>query len=171
MSTLLSRGRHCSRGQALVEFSLMAPIFFILLLVTIEGGRFVLFYETLNNATRDGARYAIVNGSNSGPIKGCPSGPMPGDPDQYHCDRTGELVKDRVRDSAFNLLGPLVPCDGQPGLCVPDPQWRTVDGRPGTNERGQLVTVRATYTYETVIPLLPIPSLSIDAESTLVVNN
>ena len=70
------RGR-TSAGQALVEFALVAPIFFLLLFGIIEAGRFILFYEALNNATREGARYAIVHGSNSS----CPSGPMPpGDP-------------------------------------------------------------------------------------------
>ena len=60
------------RGQALVEFALVAPMFFLLLFGIIEAGRFIFYYETLNNATREGARYAIVNGANS---IGCPTGP------------------------------------------------------------------------------------------------
>ena len=60
-----------SGGQALVEFSLVAPLFFLLLLAVIEGGRFIFYYEILHNATREGARYAIVHGANSY----CPSGP------------------------------------------------------------------------------------------------
>ena len=58
---------------ALVEFALVAPIFFLLMLGIIEAGRFILYYQTLANATREGARYAIVHGANSY----CPSGPMP----------------------------------------------------------------------------------------------
>ena len=54
-----------SAAQALVEFALVAPIFFLLLFAIIEGGRFMMYYQTLNNATREGARYAIVHGSNS----------------------------------------------------------------------------------------------------------
>src|SRR5690242_12105624 len=64
------------RGQAMVEFALVAPIFFLLLFAIIEGGRFIFYYETLNNATREGARYAIVHGSNAKCPAG-PSGPMP----------------------------------------------------------------------------------------------
>ncbi|MDQ3126960.1 MAG: pilus assembly protein, partial [Chloroflexota bacterium] len=60
-----SGSRHASKGQALVEFALVAPIFFLLLFGIIEGGRFILYYQTLNNATREGSRYSIVHGSNS----------------------------------------------------------------------------------------------------------
>src|SRR4029078_8187722 len=64
-----SRGR----GQAMVDFALVAPIFFLMVFAIIAGGRFILYSQTLNNAVREGARYAIVHGYNSF----CPSGPMP----------------------------------------------------------------------------------------------
>ena len=59
------RPRKRTFGQALVEFALVAPVFFLLLLGIIEAGRFIFQYELLNSATRDGARYAIVHGSAS----------------------------------------------------------------------------------------------------------
>ena len=64
-----------SRGQALAEFALVAPVFFLLLFSIIEGGRFIFYYETLNNATREGARYAIVHGMNSFDCTGPPEKP------------------------------------------------------------------------------------------------
>jgi hypothetical protein len=39
----------------------------------------------------------------------------------------------------------------------------------GNNSRGQCVTVYLSYTYSTIIPVLP--PITISAESTLVVNN
>ena len=33
------------------------------------------------------------------------------------------------------------------------------------------VTVEATYLYNTLVPLLPLPAISVEAESTLVINN
>jgi Flp pilus assembly protein TadG len=54
-----------SRGQALAEFALVAPIFFVILFGIIESGRFIFHYEMLSSATRDGARYAIVHGGTS----------------------------------------------------------------------------------------------------------
>jgi len=146
--------RRVSAGQALVEFALVAPIFFMLLFGTIEAGRFILFYEALNNATREGARYAIVHGSNSS----CPSGPMPpGDPTPLGCyDPSGDNVKQRVRDGAFGLLGS--------GVDVV-PVWTGLG-----NARDADVTVTATYTYEPLVPI-PLPPITIEAESRLVINN
>lgn len=150
-----SQSRNQSRaggGQALVEFALVAPIFFLVLFAIIEAGRFMLYYEALNNATREGARYAIVNGANT---LGCPTGPPA--PGTSPCDPTGADVVERVRQAAFGVLGT--------GVAV-TPTWHD----PANNSRGATVTVTATYTYRTVIPL-PLPAITVEAESSLVVNN
>lgn len=154
-------------GQALVEFALVAPFFFLLLFGIIEAGRFVVYYETLSNATREGARYAIVHGSNSF----CPSGPMPpSTPAPSGCyDRDGNNVTQRVRESAFGLLG-----SGVTVKTFWDPQPQ-VDGTyvngPLGNGRESAVKVTARYTYAALIPLVPLPSITVSAESNLVVNN
>ena len=49
------------RGQALVEFALVIPIFLLLLVAIFDMGRAVFAYNTLTNAAREGARMAIVN--------------------------------------------------------------------------------------------------------------
>ena len=54
------RGRH-GRGQAMVEFALVIPIFLLLLVAIFDLGRAVFAYNTLTNAAREGARTAIVN--------------------------------------------------------------------------------------------------------------
>jgi len=133
----------------------VAPVFFLLLFATIEGGRFILFYQALNNATREGARYAIVHGSNSS----CPSGPMPlGQSPPLACyDPTGANVVQRVKDSAFGLLGPGV------DVTV---DWPSAE----KNGRNGDVTVTAGYSYEPLVPL-PFPEMTINAESRLVINN
>jgi Flp pilus assembly protein TadG len=143
-----------------VEFALIAPLFFLLLFGTIEGGRFIFYYEMLNNATREGARYAIVHGANSSN----PTGP----PD----DTTGTEVKQVVQNAALNLAG-----SGE--LFVPNPVWRPagtlVHPKPGdtfdgaNNRRGSYVTVFVNYTYSPLLAVLP--PITISAESTLVVNN
>lgn len=144
-----------STGQALVEFAIVAPIFFLLLFGIIEGGRFILYYQTLNNATREGARYAIVHGSNSY----CPSGPMPpGESAPTGCyDPVGAKVVQQVKETAFGVLGPSI---------AVTPEWG-----PLGNGRDSDVRIRATYTYSTLIPLVPLPPITISAESSLVINN
>ncbi len=53
--------RRSGRGQALVEFALVIPIFLFLLVALFDVGRAVFSYNTLTNAAREGARMAIVN--------------------------------------------------------------------------------------------------------------
>lgn len=148
--------RRKTKGQALAEFALVAPLFFLILLGIIEAGRFIFYYEVLNNATREGARYAIVNGANT---LGCPTGPPA--PASRPCDVPGDDVRKRVRDAAVGTLGS--------GVTV-TPTWAPDNGR------GSIVTVTASYTYSSlagsVITLGPIlGNITISAESSLVINN
>ena len=48
-------------GQDLVEYAITFPIFMLIILGIIEIGRGVYSYSTLQNATREAARYAIVH--------------------------------------------------------------------------------------------------------------
>jgi hypothetical protein len=149
----LTRTRcHSARGQTLVEFAIVAPLFFLVLFGIVEAGRFMLYYETLNNATREGARYAIVNGANT---LGCPTGPPA--PGSSACDPTGLDVVERVQQAAFGVLGDDVSVT---------PTWHD----PANNGRGSTITVTASYTYTPIIPL-PLPTITVEAESSLVVNN
>jgi Flp pilus assembly protein TadG len=50
-----------SRGQALVEFSLVLPLFLLLFMVVMDLGTAVFTYNSLTNAAREGARLAVVN--------------------------------------------------------------------------------------------------------------
>src|SRR6185437_17047030 len=52
-------------GASLLEFSMVAFLFVIVLLAVAELGRMVLVYTALNDAARAGVRYAIVHGSDS----------------------------------------------------------------------------------------------------------
>ena len=104
MTRMKRQGR--TRGQAMAEFAIVAPLFFLLLFGIIEVGRFIFYYEVLSNATREGARYAIVNGASSIP---CPSGPA--FPGSTACDTDGTRVANAVRRAAFGTLGTSVTVD------------------------------------------------------------
>jgi Flp pilus assembly protein TadG len=161
-----------TRGQALVEFALVAPLFFLFMFAIIEGARFVFYNEMLNNATREGARYAIVHGGNtkdgSTTPPFCASGPAA--PSTDPCDVPGANVKEAVRTGAIGLIDTGT-------LSIPDPIWTVAnddlpnpgDASSGTNARGNYVTVFVDYSYSPIIPLLP--SINISARSSLVINN
>jgi Flp pilus assembly protein TadG len=55
------RGRTKSRGQALVEFALVFPVFILMFFGLIDVGRLVYDYSTLTNANRQALRLSIVN--------------------------------------------------------------------------------------------------------------
>lgn len=57
--------RKRSRGQSLVEFALvMAPLMFVVA-TFVDAARFVFYWNSLAEAARAGARYAIVHGQDS----------------------------------------------------------------------------------------------------------
>lgn len=60
MSLARFRNRSSSRGQALVEFALVLPIFAIMLFGIIDFGRYVFTANSLNNGAREAARFASV---------------------------------------------------------------------------------------------------------------
>jgi Flp pilus assembly protein TadG len=61
--------RFRQRGAAAVEFALIASLLFILLFGIIEMGRVLFYWNTATEATRLGARLAVVCGKDAAIIK------------------------------------------------------------------------------------------------------
>ena len=57
-------------GVAVVEFAVIAPLFFLLILGMIEFGRMVMVQQVITNASREGARTAIVQGATNADVLG-----------------------------------------------------------------------------------------------------
>jgi len=56
-------GRQAQRGQALVEFALVFPLFLLVLVSILTFGLYVFYNQQLANAAREAARYAAVHSS------------------------------------------------------------------------------------------------------------
>lgn len=56
------------RGAAVVEFAIVAPVFFLLVFGMIEYGRLVMVQQVLTNASREGARQAVLDGSTTSSV-------------------------------------------------------------------------------------------------------
>lgn len=124
-----------TRGQSLVEFSLVAVLTVILLLGIIEIGRLVLVYTTVANAARTGLRYAMVHGSTrTGTGVDGPSGPG-ANPAQ---------VVTVVKNFA------------SAGLLRPSNLEITVSYPAASNAPGQAVTVRVVYPYDPLTTYFPL---------------
>lgn len=142
------RSRGHGRGQALVEFAMVAPIFFMMLFAIIDFGRYVYYVQILNNAAREGTRYAIVHGSEGVPHTGPPHDP------------SGAAVVNVVRDYAIGVIG-----INDASVLTITPTWYP------DNSRGNAVSVEVTYQFHSVIPVVPIPAIEVEGASTLVINN
>ena len=57
--------RKSRRGAAAIEFAVVAPVFFLLVLSLIEFGRMMMVQQVITNASRRGARLAAIEGMNS----------------------------------------------------------------------------------------------------------
>ncbi len=60
MARISLRGRRRSRGQALLEFALVLPIFLLIVFGIIDIGRYVYLTNAFNEGAREGARYGSV---------------------------------------------------------------------------------------------------------------
>jgi Flp pilus assembly protein TadG len=62
------RARNARRGAALVEFALVAPIFLLFVVGSVELGRALVVQEALTNASREGARVGTLDGALTGDV-------------------------------------------------------------------------------------------------------
>lgn len=126
------RRRPRTRGQALVEFALVVPVFLLLLAGMIDFGLGLYSHMTIVNAARDGGRLAATACSTVEPS-------------------CSDAVKARVTAAASGL-SPIVDVD-----CT-DANGDVVDCRPKTTGqtgvvKGDSVTVTASYIYRMIWPL------------------
>lgn len=53
----------------MVEFAIVAPVFFLVVLGTVEFGRMIMVQQILTNASREGARRAVIEGSTQSEVQ------------------------------------------------------------------------------------------------------
>lgn len=96
-------------GQDIIEFAIILPLLLLLLLGIIQAGILGWNYNTVSNAAREGARYAIVHPPAADiPATQCPDPPpvVPGDPVQAACRLTLGLDPAQVRVQVQRCTSP-----------------------------------------------------------------
>ena len=53
----------------MVEFALIAPVFFMVIIGMVEFGRMIMVQQILTNASREGARRAIIEGATQSEVE------------------------------------------------------------------------------------------------------
>lgn len=131
-----SARRHRSRGQSLVEFALVFPLFVLLLAGMVDFGTGLYSYMTVVNAARDGARL----GATACDVLACT-----------------DAVKARVAASSGGLLRPAdvsVSCTKAAGGGIACTKNTAIPPSPQNGvKNGDSVTVTASYTYNMIWPL------------------
>src|SRR3954471_2835036 len=168
----MPRRRGRSTGQALLEFSLILPLFLIMLMGVIDVGRAIWAQNSLASAAREGARFAIVHGGSA--TTACPIGP-PG-PDTVipvvssacpYPSPSRQAVRDAViaASTAGGTGMTVTVCYGTG--CTGD-----TDTTGATNVRGTPITVAVTSRINLITPsLLGISGFGISTTTTMVVNH
>jgi TadE-like protein len=165
-----SRSRR-QRGQGLVEFAFVLPIFTVLLLGMIEVGRVVWANNAVTNAAREGARYATVHGgTKSNP---CPVGP-PGEktviPTASSDCPFPSPSKQGVENEAMRFViaggtGTVVT------VCYGSGCSGNTDTAGAANARGTPVTVTVTSQVSMMVSFLGIGPFTVSSTSTMLVNH
>lgn len=68
LDSLCRSHRKNRRGAAAVEFAVIAPVFILLVFGMVEFGRMVMVQQVLTNASREGARRAVLDGATSSEV-------------------------------------------------------------------------------------------------------
>jgi Flp pilus assembly protein TadG len=126
------------RGQALVEFTIILPVFFLLVAGMFDFGLGIYSDLTLVNAAREGARLGVIDPGNT------------------------SAIEDRVRAMAGNLdssrLKVSVSCERPSGssfTSCANPQWLP----------GDATNVRVDYKYSMFFPFLFGTEIPLSSES------
>jgi uncharacterized protein (UPF0333 family) len=150
-----------SRGQSMVEFSMVLPILMLVIFGLLEVGRAVFMYASVTNASREAVRYATAYGVNESDVL------------QYqNCEeirniarRVGFLLPLEDNDIVIQYdTGP----DPDTGV-VPAP-FDSCDAADGVDEGvvlacGDRVVVTVTLDYHPMVPLVPMQAQTFTASS------
>jgi hypothetical protein len=142
-----------SKAQAMVEFAIVLPILLLVVYGLIEVGRLIFLVASVNNATRQAARYGSTSGVG-------PNGPR-------YLDCNG--IRNEVQRMDFlNIINDAdidISYDDGSGTIVGDCNGSTYNSivrDPETNDR---VVVTINSQFDTLVPLVPLDPRPINAES------
>jgi TadE-like protein len=161
------------RGQGLVEFAVVLPVFLMMLFGIVDFGRVVWATNSLTNAATEATRFAIVHGGS--PSDTCPVGPrgplaiVPAPSSSCpHPSDSKQSIYDVARNYAIagGAAVTVTVCYAAPGTTC------SGDTDTGTNARGSSVTVVVASTLSLVTQgLLGMSSFSVSGRSTMLVNH
>jgi hypothetical protein len=161
-----------SRGQGLVEFALVIPVFLFLLFGLIDGARLVYLNSVLSQAAREGARQGSVEASWVGSSDpGCSQVGGPVCPANLAALRTDVLAAANRMTAPFGTIPAAklyTSCDGAGGAPAGNTWSTTTCVNHGPNN---VISVRAEIPFTPITPVLgQFLNLTLSGASTMVIN-
>jgi hypothetical protein len=168
----MSRRSGRTRGQALLEFALVLPIFLALVFMIVDFGRVVWATGSLSNAAREGARYAIVHGGTAS--NPCPVGPSVPGITVIPAASSSCPYPSPSKQSIVGAVQAYAIAGGTPvtvAVCYGSGCSGNTDAAGATNARGVPITVTVTSNVDLVTGhFIGLGNFSISGTSTMVVN-
>ena len=171
-ATLSPRTRRKSAGQSLVEFSLILPIFMLIVLGLIDGGRLIYMNSVLSQSAREAARVVSVEASwigSTDPSCNTSGGPV--------CPATFNAMLADAVAAANRMVAPFgtIPATNVYMSCnvfcsEPSGAWTTrACASSGT---GDVASIRVVMTYTAITPVVGqvIPSINLSGSASMVIN-
>jgi Flp pilus assembly protein TadG len=173
MSAMISR-RGEERGQGLVEFALVLPVFFFILCGLFDAGRYVYMNSVLSQASREGARLASVEASwigSADPSCNTAGGPV--------CPANAAALQADVLAAVNRMVAPFGPvasanvvirCDASAPPTTNN--WAATTCDPLSNAQPQMnVSVRVTLTFSPITPVVSgMKSITTSGLASMVIN-
>lgn len=165
-------GRERPRGQSLVEFALILPVFLLILFGLVDAGRFVYMNSVLSQAAREGARLGSVEAGwigSTDPSCGKAGGPV--------CPATVTALRNDILAAANRMVTPFGPiATGSLYLsCDPYGSAPTTAGWTGVgcanNSANNVASVRVELSFTPITPVLgQLLGMVMSGSATMVIN-
>jgi Flp pilus assembly protein TadG len=143
------RAQHRERGASLPETAIVIGVLLALFFGIMDFGKAMYTYAFIAQIAREGARWAIVRGSQCTLLD--------------DCNATSSQVQSYVRSLSEGLTNPSnITVTATPGTCPP--------GSSG-NAPGCQISVNVTYPYKlTLIPFLASTTINMSSSSQMVIS-
>jgi hypothetical protein len=136
------------RAQGMVEFALLAPVFFLLLLGVLDLGRAGFFFVVGSGLARDGARYAAVYNNGTGLVDAAVAGNI-----QLEAAAVGIATANFTMPAVCGTTTPPQPPAALSACQMPaaDHMYIFIENVPGTPHYKKVSTV---YAFKPMTPML-----------------
>lgn len=137
------------KGQGLLEFALVLPIFLLLVFGIIESARLIMTYSSVYTASREAARFGASIGNSNGV------------PRYQDCSGIRGVAVQQGFLSGVQDADIQIKYDTGPN----DPRtWAALPNCPGDANLGDRVIVRISVLYTPLLPLVNFPGITINSQ-------